>query len=315
MSTLTDAINRLPIIRTLHKIYAIYSSNLKLEKQLQAMTYHAALERAADCERSALSRLVSGVTAQKRPQKLLLSLTSYGKRINSVHIAIESLMLQTIQADEIVLWLSEDECSYEDLPEILKIQEKQGLRIAFTKDIGPYTKLIPALREYPEALIVTVDDDFIYPPTHLEKLYKAWCREPEYIHCYRAHRMQYDAQGRLLPYNHWEFETQSQQASPLIFPTACAGVIYFPGCFFEEITRQELFLELCPSADDIWFKVMSLLKGVSCKVLEQSPAHSKIESIAGIEPGCLWDINIENNDKQLLKVIERYRDQLQGILP
>ena len=54
----------------------------------------------------------------------------------------------------------------------------------------------------------------------------------------------------------------------LTFPTGVGGVLYFPGCFDERILDEELFMSICPKADDIWLKAMSLKKGVLCKRVE-----------------------------------------------
>ena len=39
---------------------------------------------------------------------------------------------------------------------------RHGLDIRTTEDIGPYKKIIPALLAFPEAIIVTADDDIFY---------------------------------------------------------------------------------------------------------------------------------------------------------
>lgn len=86
---------------------------------------------------------------------LIISLTSHPKRIKNSHIAIESLLKQTIKADKVILWLGKDKFpnKEQDLPnELLKLREK-GLTIEWCKDIGSYTKLIPALKKYPNSII------------------------------------------------------------------------------------------------------------------------------------------------------------------
>jgi hypothetical protein len=303
MSKFTRMLNALPVIRTLHKIYAIYATAKRLERDIQKL-------RLSPLALSALRSEDLGVISQGREQKIIISLTTYGVRIDSVHLAIESLMLQSVKADEIVLWLSADEFNYESIPEVLKLQEKRGLRIAFTEDTRSYKKLIPSLREYPDDLIITVDDDFSYPINHIERLYKAWLREPGFIHCYRAHAMCYDSQGELLPYSQWENQTHNTQASLSIFPTGGAGALYFPGCFDDDICNQARFTELCPTADDVWFKAMSLLRSVPCKVLPVPPLHACIEPLPDSGSNRLWDINKEKNDEQVRRVIDSYNIKL-----
>ncbi len=49
----------------------------------------------------------------------------------------------------------------------------KGLTIDWCEDIKSYKKLIPTLKKYPDAIIVTADDDLIYDNKWLEQLYNA----------------------------------------------------------------------------------------------------------------------------------------------
>ena len=60
------------------------------------------------------------------------------------------------------------------MPKELKELMKRGLEIRFCKDIGPHGKLIYALKEFPDAIVVTADDDMIYPKDWLEKLFESY---------------------------------------------------------------------------------------------------------------------------------------------
>ena len=100
---------------------------------------------------------------------LVISLTTHGKRIETVFHTIESIFQQTLKANRVILWLGDKEFScVEELPLSLRIQMERGLDIRFVKDVRSYTKLIPALKEFPNANIVTIDDDFMYPRNLLE---------------------------------------------------------------------------------------------------------------------------------------------------
>ena len=58
--------------------------------------------------------------------KVIISLTSYPARIDTVHLTIRSILRQTVQADKILLWLSIEEFpnKYADLPQnLLLIKE------------------------------------------------------------------------------------------------------------------------------------------------------------------------------------------------
>lgn len=53
-------------------------------------------------------------------ESLIVSLTTYSKRIHEVYLVIESIMQQTILPNKIILWLDETEFNYETIPSILK---------------------------------------------------------------------------------------------------------------------------------------------------------------------------------------------------
>jgi len=83
-----------------------------------------------------------GVSKKEAGQKLIVSLTSYGKRVDDVFITIESLFQQSLKADKIILWLAEDEFTIDSIPPTLKMAMKRGLEVNFCKDLKSYKKLM-----------------------------------------------------------------------------------------------------------------------------------------------------------------------------
>lgn len=213
-----------------------------------------------------------GVTDVKREQELIVSLTTIPERIATIHLCLETLLRQTIKPDRIILWLSESnepgrpQVSAGQLPVALTKLIKRGVEIRWCNDIRSFRKIIPTLRAFPDALIVISDDDIFYPRNWLYKLYEAYLREPQYIHCHRAHLIKYDISGAPLPYRQWEFLAPRYQGPSFdLFPTGVGGVLYAPGHLHPEVLNEQAFLELCPKADDVWLKVMSIMNNVKCK--------------------------------------------------
>ena len=93
--------------------------------------------------------------------EVIVSLTTYGKRLYDVYLPIESIMQGSLKPNRIILWISED-LKGKELPITLQRQQKRGLDIRYCKDIRSYTKLVPALKCFPNACIITIDDDLIY---------------------------------------------------------------------------------------------------------------------------------------------------------
>jgi hypothetical protein len=243
--------------------------------------------------------------------EIIVSLTSYGSRIHSVYLTIESLMEQSLPADKIVLCLSNDEFCDETLPATLKRQMKRGLEILYCeKDLGPYTKFFYTLQKYPDSLLITVDDDIIYPIDTIDQLYLAYIKEPDVIHCHRGHKITFSKTGELLPYKQWCWNCNEPTASLLLFPTGVGGVLYFPGCFAPEILNQEVLLRLAPNADDVWLKAMSLKNGTSCKQLSNTKSFAaRSQMIEGTQEVSLKRRNKSRksgNDIQIQAVFEHY---------
>lgn len=202
---------------------------------------------------------------------IIVTLTSHSHRIDSVYLSIESLMRQTLKADKIVLNLCADRFNQDNLPDTLKRQQDRGLEIYFVpRDLGPYTKYYYTLSRYPNALMVTVDDDVLYPIDMLSKLYQAYRLEPDLIHCHRAHEIKLTADGKLAPYKSWPKNGGPSSACWSVFPTGVGGVMYFPGCFHNDVLNPDKFMQLAPKADDIWLKAMSIAKQVRCKKIYDS---------------------------------------------
>ena len=247
------------------------------------------------------------VENSKRDQKITVSLTSYGGRIDYVYLIIESLGQQTVKADRIVLWLSKDEFSTETIPITLKRMEERGLEIGYCEDLRSYKKIVPSLEKYPNDLIITADDDILYPEYMIEKLYRAYQKEPGVIHCHRGHKILSNGKGLLQPYRKWDRDCFQFEKSLMVFPTSGGGALYYPGCFSEEVVNKELFMKLCPTADDVWLKALTLNKGVYCKIINRTRLWRDdfTDITVPVDKG-LYVINKYKNDEQINNVFDYF---------
>ena len=238
-------------------------------------------------------------------KKIVVSLTTFSKRLFEVFLPIESIMQQTVKANHIILWLQED---WQDiiLPKYLQNQIGRGLEIGFCKDIKSYKKLIPTLKKHPDDIIVTIDDDIIFAPDMLENLLLSYQKHPQFIHTNRAHIIKMKEDGTPDKYIDWERDTNKVGASNLVFPTSGAGTLFPPHSLSSEVFNEDVFMSICPLADDIWIKAMSLLKGTQCcKILSHDPSfffNPNNQDIA------LFHENLFNgkNDEQFHSVFSTY---------
>lgn len=117
------------------------------------------------------------------PHKIIVSFTTHKERIKYIHYTLDSLYTQTLRPDSVHLYVSEGE--YSTYPTILE-RFKPWLKIIETKNIGSYKKFIPALMDAKEGeLIVSLDDDFIYPSYLISDLYEAFLKKENALigHC------------------------------------------------------------------------------------------------------------------------------------
>lgn len=119
------------------------------------------------------------------PGLLVVSLTSYSRRFQQLPLTIMSLLRQTTTPDRLILWISEAERHL--LPDEVTNLQRYGLTIAYCPDIVSYKKLIPSLKVFPRAFIVTVDDDLYLYPNWLKDITAEYSGEPHMVICARAH--------------------------------------------------------------------------------------------------------------------------------
>ena len=241
---------------------------------------------------------------------IVVSLTTHGTRIHTVAFAVESIFSQTLKPNKVVLYLSEKEFSSHPLPLALMRQQERGLDIRFVEDLGPHTKLIPALKDFPEAIIVTIDDDYMYPYDLLERLVRAHEAHPGAVCCSHSRMMNNNQGGYLLPYDSFEMcFPDTDYLSNSLLAEGFGGVLYPPHSLSEEVFNYEQLRKLAPSADDLWFKAMELLAGTPVvQIARDRHWFQTITSEIAVQDSGLkhYNNNKRGNDRQLKSLFSHY---------
>ena len=249
--------------------------------------------------------------AHRLPGELIVSLTSFPRRFDTLEPTLRSLLSQSVRPDRICLCL--DEAAVPQLPDSVRALEGyRCLQILTARDIGPATKLIPTLRRFPDAYIVTADDDVYYPPNWLASIVKGFDVCDPAIVCSRAHLARAHASGRLLPYSRWDQQTRvtwPDAPGTFLFPTGIGGVLYPPGALDPRVFDEEALLRLTPRADDVWFFWMARLAGTR---QVRIPGKPLIINWPGSQAIALKSGNVEagGNDKQIRAMEAEF-----GLLP
>jgi hypothetical protein len=235
---------------------------------------------------------------------LIVSLTSFPARFAALPLTLKCLLTQSIRPDRTILWISESDVP-SLTPEILKFQSL-GLEIRTCAEMRSYAKIIPALQAFPDAFIVTADDDMYYWPRWLETLAQAFDPNVREVICHRAHRIRVSPAGLPLPYTEWEQNIGPAAGTAQIFPTGVGGVLYAPGILPRDTLDRETFMTLSPTADDIWLYYMAGINGATYRKIGR---RHYIVTWPGTQKVSLRQTNVPaggGNDLQLKKMMEHY---------
>ena len=247
---------------------------------------------------------------------IIVSLTSFPERMYEIHYTLYSLLNQSFKPEKVVLWLAEEQFPNreKDIPEkVLKLRDN-GLEIEWCENIYSYKKLIPSLEKYPDKIIVTADDDIYYEKNWLEVLVETHKKNPDTIICHRAHKIKMQ-NGKIAPYKKWKKKYKGYKPSYQNFFTGIGGVLYPANSLYKDVNNKELFVELAPKADDIWFWSMAVLNNTKIMVPKKYIVNLRYLNPER-ERGLTNEITLFSsnkkggNDVQLANVTEHYPEIL-----
>lgn len=245
----------------------------------------------------------------KHYDDVIVSLTTYPARINEVYYCLNSLLRQTVQPYKIILWLAKEQFPNEEgsVPtRILKLKE-YGLDIQFCEDYRSYKKILPTIQNYPDKVIVTTDDDALYPENWLENLIIESESHPDCVVCYRAHEITFRDE-MVCPYSQWNGLSKNVKGpSKKLVPIGVGGVLY-PRYYFNNIDIEyNTIKELAPTTDDIWLKIVGVLNRTP--VVKVNKNSKEWFTVHGSQKSSLRSINVDEsnaNDLALRNLITYY---------
>lgn len=234
---------------------------------------------------------------------VVVSLTSYGPRMRSVALAIESMAAGSSRPARLILWLDDDvELPNGMMPKSLERLRRRGLEICTMPNFGPHGKYYGYVTSQPshDVPLVTADDDIMYPRHWLADLYAAHLRHPADIHCNWAKQMT-TSNGTIDPYQEWPVATATT-ASQGNFAVGVSGVVYPPAMLSALARGGSTFTETCLMADDIWLHWTALQAGIEIRQSGRTAHHFLM--IPGTQEEGLLQSNVANggNDSCIRKL-------------
>ena len=239
---------------------------------------------------------INNQKAKKVPEEIIVSFTTFPARIDTVWQAAYTLLYQTIKVDHVILWLARTQfSSTEILPKSLLRLTKFGLEIKFCDDLRPHKKYYYSMKDNPNAIVITVDDDVYYPSFLVEELYQKHLEFPDAICCNWAHVIRCDENSNVLSYSEWTKGVSGYDKEPshCLNQVGYEGVLYPPNSLDERCFNQELIMRLSINADDLWLKAMAYLKRT--KVVRTKGVAYRFFGIVKSQRVALNDENCGNN--------------------
>lgn len=118
-------------------------------------------------------------------ERIIVSFTSWKKRIDNASAVIRSILSNTVKPDLVVLNLSAQEFpgKEKDLPsDILDLVENQFVEILWEEGNSKvFKKFIPTINKYPDDVVIAIDDDFLYPSDFIASFMDMHKRYPKDI--------------------------------------------------------------------------------------------------------------------------------------
>ena len=245
---------------------------------------------------------------------VVVSMTTHGERLETVHLTIQSIAQGTVRPSRLVLAL--DSPLPDELPQGLQRMVDRGVEIVESAGrYGPHTKYYPYLCANPESQerLVTADDDVIYPRTWLEDLRAASDRHPGDIIAHRCHRIGVTSvAGRpeIRPYNSWE-PCRTTEPSHLNFLTGVSGVLYPIGMQRALVREGERFQDVAPKADDVWLNWVAMRAGVRVRQVRSAPQN--YSTVMSTQRTTLLSSNVQESANDL-QIRQAYRSGDIGLL-
>lgn len=98
-------------------------------------------------------------------EEIIVSMTTWKPRMHNIPIVLDTIYAQTIQPNKVVINLAYDEVIPKD---ILSYISEHQIEINYVPNTKVYKKFLPTLLKYPEACVINIDDDCIFPPNMIE---------------------------------------------------------------------------------------------------------------------------------------------------
>ncbi len=205
---------------------------------------------------------------------IYVSLTSIYSRQEYLYECLSKLLKQRLLPNKIFIYLSEERSYHDDgfknkeidNSKLKNLINNEMFSVIWGKDMGPYGKLLPLLKSKldEDCIIITLDDDTSYDFDLIKNL----------VEDYDKHKCVISYRGftpKMENLNNFDYFKRVDNIDKHLynFATGKGGILYHPSFFKNTqdlIFRNDIFMETCKFADDVWFYIVRIANKVPCLV-------------------------------------------------
>ena len=238
-------------------------------------------------------------------QNIVVSMTTTPHRIDRIQKTLDTVLSQTAPIKKIYLSIpyrfKRDNLEYK-IPKWL--QDNKKITILRTKDYGPATKLLGLLEQVdlpPDTIIVTLDDDIMYPKGLVLQLAHRARQYPHYAITILGANPEYDDQGNVSIKSVRGLINDHNDKSFVAVAQGFAGIAYRRSFFDSTIFDIVNAPQECINSDDLYLSFYLAKHNIPRQTLNDSLASYKqvLPDQVGLEADALH--------AQAIKETQRHR--------
>lgn len=243
---------------------------------------------------------------------IIVSITTIPCRIPYLTKVLPILLNQTLKYDKLIINLdnnlsTEDYAKYD---EFANLDSRIEINKTCESKWRSANKLLPTIQKYPEAVVITMDDDLEYSNTCCEELYNKWLENKDCIICQEINPVVY-RNSQLQYINTLDIKLMQKE-----FGKYLSHSCLFPPHVFDgtDVFDFDKMMKLTNGThDELWFWEQTTLKGVQVIGLDYTMSMGIDSTIQHNGDYTLTDINAQqsNIDNYNLKFNSEYHEAIQ----
>lgn len=242
---------------------------------------------------------------------VIISLTTFPKRINNIWLILECILRQSKQPQSVILHLSKEQFpTFNTLPKRLNRYIDSGfLKIKLVEgDIKSHKKYWYIVQKNESYPIITIDDDIIYESHTIETLWNNYQEEPNTIIACYCKKINWNIQHEILPYSLWNGKVNVGDKGLDIFFGSGGGTLFPINSLKDANEEFEIIKNVCPFADDIWLNAIIRKNGYQVKKANAKNTYPEWMNWKNVKLSTVNNGNLYN-DKQLFNVISFFQEK------